>query len=194
MNSKPVDFSFLLCALAFFAGCSERAAMGQARLSGSYQDIREQVIRDFFEDPIAANEKYKPIFSTPSSADKKQLVSKLIVCGQLVAKGMDVNPECQDLINGGLKDPDDEVRALTTSALAFSIDGVAQDALIKALNDPSSLVKIEAAQALSYQFDTLSSDPNDPDAPKHLRQKLLVFCQSNGTLSTSASNDLCKKI
>ncbi|MGH8026035.1 MAG: HEAT repeat domain-containing protein [Pseudoxanthomonas sp.] len=194
MNRTIKFISIQLCALIVFSGCSEPAALGHINTNDSYQGIREQIIQDFFRDPAAAGENYRSVFSLPSTPERKYLAAKIVVCGQLKAKELEVESSCQARINEGLKESNEEIRSLAISALAYSIDDSAQSILIAALADRSTIVKIEAAQALNYQLVTLSSDPNNPEASKQLRSKLLEFCQSKRTDATSASDELCEKI
>ena len=184
----------MLVVLGVVVGCSDYASPGQIDVDGSYQEIREKIVSDFFRDPAAASENYEYVFALPSAPDKKDLAAKMVVCGQLKARGLELDKSCENRINEGLKESNEELRSLAISTFAYSSDDAAQDLLIGAMTDPSTIVKIEAAQALNYQFDTLSSDPNNPEASKDLRSKLLEFCHSNRADATSVSDELCKKI
>lgn len=176
------------------SGCRFSTTEGPVDLESPYQDLRERIVRDFITNPTSAKETYAYVFGLPLRSDKKDLVAKVVVCGQLKSSGVRINDECPRIIETGLRESNDEVRSIAMSALAFSPDELSQEALIKALEDSSTPVRLEAAQALMYQLDTLSADPNDPSAADNLKSKLSHFCSSTRAPHTSSSNELCGKI
>lgn len=194
--NKRVGLGILEASITIGAllGCSGNAALGSVDLDGSYQDIREKIIIDFSRDPAMASRSYQAVFLIEPRKDKKDLVAKIIICGQLKARSIRVNDVCSALNDEGLKDPNDEIRSLAISTLAFSMDDISQSHLVEALTDESDDVRMEAALALGYQWSILSSDPNDPNASRALRVRLMGFCRSKSSVLTSPAIDLCRKI
>lgn len=188
-----VHFVLTFTVAIALTGCEFSTSEKHSHSASSFQDLRASIIREFSEDSVRASEKYRSLYKINGSQDKTDLVTKIVACGQFEAHGLKRDEGCSSFIQVGLKDPSDEVRAISLSALALTNNEDEVALIAEGLKDRSDLVHIEAAQALAYRFDTFSADPNDPEKAMALKTKLEPYCTDSDT-AASTLRDLCSKM